>query len=339
MRIGLLARCDNRGIAYQTYEFYKHMKPHRTLVACLNDPLWPEDTSRYNFHNVDFVSVGPDRVVDERKARKLLRDIDVLFAVETLMDWRIAEWAQDAGVRTVVQGNPEFYTHDRFGFPHPTRWVWPTEWMINELPPGQILPVPTPDWCPVAAERPDMGPLRVLHVAGHAAAGDRNGTINFMESLQYIGSKVEVTVVGQDHWLPKPPRVPGTVDLHLYPDGVPERWSMYAAQHVVVLPRKYGGLCLPAQEACRVGCAVIMPDCTPNSMWPGPRLPARKGRVHNTPYGRVQTYDLDPRRIARKIDEYAHNRDHLRDDMIKAYIWGSTNTWAMWIDRYEEALS
>lgn len=339
MRIGLLARCDNRGIAYQTYEFYRHMKPHRTLVLCLSDPLWPEDPSRYNFHNVDFVSVGPDRVIDDRKAHKLLRDIDVLFAVESLMDWRIADWAKEAGVRTVVQGNPEFYVHDRFGWPHPTRWVWPTGWLIGELPPGQILPVPTPDECRVAAGIPDMGPLRILHPAGHAAAGDRNGTINFMESLQYISAKVEVTVVGQDHWLPKPPRLPGTVDLHLYKDGVPDRWSMYAGQHVVVLPRKYGGLCLPAQEACRVGCAVVMPDCIPNSMWPGPRLSARKGRLHNTPYGRVQTYDLDPRHIARKIDEYAKNRDVLKNDMNEAYIWGSANTWAMWRERYEEALS
>lgn len=339
MRIGLLARCDNRGIAFQTHEFFRHMKPHRTLVLCLNDPLWPEDTSRFNYHNVDFVSVGPDRIVDERKALKLLRDIDVLFAVETLMDWRIADWARDMGVRTVVQGNPEFYAPDRYDYSPPDVWAWPTEWMRDQLPEGILLPVPTPDDCMVASGDPDVGPLRVLHVAGHAAAGDRNGTINFMESLQFLGQHVEATVVGQDHWLPRAPRVPKNVELHQLPDGVENRWLMYAGQHVVVLPRKYGGLCLPAQEACRVGCAVLMPDCVPNSMWPGPRIQARKGRLHRAPSGRIQTYDTDPHRIARHIDAYANNREVLRHDMLEAHFWGLSNTWSKWKQRYEEALS
>lgn len=339
MRIGLLARCDQRGIAHQTFEFFKHMKPHRTLVMSLHDPLWPEDPFRYNFPNVDFVDVGPDREIPDHKITKMLRDIDVLFAVETLMDWRFAEWGHDLGVRTVVQGNPEFYVHDRFGWPHPTLWAWPTEWMWDKLPAGVLLPVPTPDECRAVAAPPLDGPLRVLHVAGHAAAGDRNGTINFMESLQWIGHPVEVTVVGQDHWLPKPPRLSKHVTLHTLPDGVEDRWSMYEQQHVVVLPRKYGGLCLPAQEACRVGCAVVMPDCVPNKMWPGPRIPARKGRLHHTPMGRVQTYDSDPRRIAQQIDVYANNRDVLRRDMLEANYWGLANTWSKWKQRYEEALS
>lgn len=339
MRVGLLARCDNRGIGYQTHEFFKHMKPHRTLVLCLNDAAWPEDMSRYNFPNVDYVSVGPDRVIEDRKILKLLRDIDVLFAVETMMDWRIAEWAREAGVRTVVQGNPEFYVHDRFGFPHPDRWVWPTNWMLDALPGDWILPVPTPDECPVRAGDYDDERLRVLHVAGHAAAGDRNGTINFMESLQYVGQPIEVTVVGQDHWLPEPPFVPKHVTLHRLPTGVEDRWSMYAGQHVVMLPRKYGGLCLPAQEACRAGCAVVMPDCVPNETWPGPRLMTRKGRNHRTPYGSVGTFDVEPRRIARAIDEYAKDRQKLENDMIDALLWGATNTWMMLQDQYEEALS
>jgi hypothetical protein len=339
MRIGLLARCDNRGIAFQTHEFYRHMKPAQTLVLCLSDPLWPEDTSRYNHLGVDFVSVGPDRIIDERKAKKLLRGVDVVFAVETLMDWRIADWAREMGVRTVVQGNPEFYAPDRYDYSPPDLWAWPTNWMVDQLPEGIILPVPTPDDCMVVAAHPQEGPLKVLHVAGHAAAGDRNGTINFMESLQFISQQVVVTVVGQDHWLPRASRLPKNVELYTLPDGVENRWLMYSDQHVVVLPRKYGGLCLPAQEACRVGCAVVMPNCIPNDTWPGPRIPARKGRLHRAPSGRIQTYDVDPHRIALQIDTYAKNRDVLMEDMIEAHIWGMTNTWGMWKQRYEEALS
>lgn len=339
MKIGLLARCDNRGIAYQTHEFYKHMKPHRTLVMCLNDPAWPEDQSRYDGKNVDFVNVPPDRSIDEHKARKLLREIDVLFAVETLMDWRIAQWAGQMGVRTVVQGNPEFYVHhQRPGLPSPDKWVWPTEWLLDELPEGPVLPVPTPDECPVRAKDAEDGKLKVLHVAGHAAAGDRNGTLNFMEALMHIKRDVIVTVIGQDGWLPKFTAKPN-VTINLQPSGVYDRWQMYQDQHVVVLPRKYGGLCLPALEASRVGCAVVMPDCVPNHMWPGPRIPARRGRLHRAPFGAVLTYDTDPRVIAHRIDDYDKNRDELAKDMQESYIFGVSNTWEMWRERYEKELA
>jgi hypothetical protein len=334
MKVGLLARCDNRGISYQTYEFYRALEPHRTLVFCLNDPAWPEDTGRYNRRNVDFTAVCPDRIVDERKARKLLRDIDVLFAVETVMDWRIIDWAQEAGVRTVVQGNPEFYVHHRFPLPHPTVWTWPTDWMLDELPEGPRINVPVPDDVRRTAADPGEGQLRVLHVAGHAAAGDRNGTIDFMESLASIRTRVEVTVVGQDHWLPKA-RVPANVSLHTIPSGVENRWDLYRDQHVVVLPRKYGGLCLPAQEAMASGCAVVMPNCSPNEMWPGPRVDARKGRLHNSPFGRLQTHNVSPIHLGHIVDRLNSDRDLLARHQLEARRWASENTWSKWRPEYE----
>lgn len=339
MRIGLLARCDERGIAHQTREFFLAMKPHRTLVFCLNDPLWPEDTGKFYGTNVDFVNMKPDRVCDERKARKLLQDIDVLFAVETLMDWRIADWARDLGVRTVVQGNPEFYVHERFGWPHPDQWVWPTTWMQDQLPVGRLLPVPAPDEIAITAAHFTESPLRVLHVAGHAAAGDRNGTVDFMESLHHITREVVVTVIGQDGWLPETKAIPPNVSLQMQPSGVADRWSMYVGQHLVVLPRKYGGLCLPAIEAMASGCAVVMPDCPPNSMWPGPRINARKGRLHPAPYGPVQTYNLDPRHIAHVIDLYARHPADLAHEQETARAWYWGNRWSNWREEYLEVLS
>lgn len=340
MKIGLLARCDERGIAHQTHEFFLNMQPEATLVMCLQDPAWPEDPAKFRRgRNVDHVIVDPrTRDLDERKARKLLRQIHVLFAVETLMDWRMVSWAREANVRTVIQGNPEFYIHRRDKMlPHPDVWCWPTDWLVNQLPVGPILPVPVPNHAPAHAADPFDGPLRVLHVAGHAAAADRNGTLPFMEALQWVQRPVEVTVVGQDGWLPmaRPSR---TVTLSTNPFGVENRWSLYHGQHLLVAPRSYGGLSLPVQEALRCGLVVLMPNCSPNQMWPGPRIAGRKGRLHNSPGGPVPTVMADPRHIAHAIDDYERNRDKLAKDMVESIRWAEEHTWNRLRPVYERVL-
>lgn len=339
VRIGLLARCDERGIAQQTHEFFLNMKPVATLVMLLQDPAWPEDPAKFNGRGVDHCYVDPrTRLLDERKARKLLRDIDVLFCVETLMDWRLVEWAHEERVRTVIQGNPEFYIHQISPeIPHPDIWCWPTTWLQDQLPIGPILPVPVPDQAPFPAADPHDGPLRVLHVAGHAAAGDRNGTLPFMEALQYVNRHVEVTVVGQDGWLPTSRPGP-KVKLFTNPFGVENRWSLYRGQHLLVSPRTYGGLSLPVQEALRCGMVVVMPDASPNQTWPGPRLPIRKGRLHPSPGGPVPTVMTDPRHIAHVIDEYDLDRDKLAREMAESLHWATENTWTRLRPRYERVL-
>lgn len=326
MKIGLLARADERGIAHQTREFWLHMRPHATLVMLLQDPAWPEDPGKYGRGNADFVYVDrKTRLLDPRKARKLARAVDVIFAVESLMDWDLTEIAHQEHCRTVVQGNPEFYLHGHKPLPHPDKWVWPTPWLRDELP-GDVLPVPVPDEPPTLAAPHLDGPLRVLHVAGHAAAGDRNGTLDFMEAVGHVRTPMEVTVVGQDGWLPKC-RPSNKVTLHLNPHGVADRWEMYKDQHVIVLPRKYGGLCLPAQEAARCGLAVVMPDCSPNEIWPGPRLRARKGRLHHAPKGRIQTWNVDPREIASTLDSLNNHRGTLGAHMEGSRAWADAHTW------------
>lgn len=340
MRVGLLARCDERGIAQQTHEFFLNMKPVATLVMLLQDPAWPEDPAKFEGRGIDHVYVDPkDRLLDERKVRKLLRNVDVLFAVETLMDWRLVEWAHEERVRTIIQGNPEFYIHQRDkSLPHPDVWCWPTTWLQNQLPVGPTLPVPVPNQPPTMAADPNDGPLRVLHVAGHAAAADRNGTLPFMAALEYVKRDVEVTVIGQDGWLPEARPAP-KVKLMVNPFGVDDRWEMYHNQHLLISPRSYGGLSLPVQEALRCGLVPMMPDCPPNNTWPGPRIPVRKGRLHPSPGGPVPTFLVDPRHIAHVIDDYERDRDKLAHEMSVSVQWASENTWSRLRPLYDRILN
>lgn len=159
-----------------------------------------------------------------------------------------------------------------------------------------------------------------------------------MESLHHVTRRVEVTVVGQDGWLPAA-RPASKVALSTNAFGVTNRWSMYHGQHILISPRSYGGLSLPVQEALRCGLVVMMPDCEPNQMWPGPRIPARKGRLHPSPGGPVPTYMSDPRHIAHVIDEYDRDRDRLAKDMAESNHWAEENTWSRLRPLYDRILN
>lgn len=327
-RVGLIARCDNRGIAYQTLEFFNHMHPDEVLVVKMNDPKWPEDERRFGPNAMVVNSNMQGRRLSQQVMRRFLERVDVVFAVETIYDWRMIELAEELHVEVIIQGNPEFYRHDRAGLPHPHVWTWPTEWMLDDLPPGPLIPVPAPDALARAGD-PERGALRVLHVAGHAAANDRNGTLLLVEALQHMASSqpIELLIVGQDGSLPDLGRVPRNVRVVANPHGVRSRWDMYHDRHLVVLPRRYGGNCLPAYEAMAAGCAVLMPNCSPNMAWPGPRVEALKGRVHRAPFGPIGTHTVRPKDLGEAIVGLATSRGRLSDCMAASSAWAKANHW------------
>lgn len=353
MKIGLIGRADDRGIGIQSWEFHRHMPVHSTLVVLMNDRAFPENPDRFgrNVLHVDSnLSTRRDqRGLDEHKVRRWLDGLDVVFAVETVYDWRFIDWAHDAGVKVVVQGNPEFYCHHQYGFPQPDRWVWPTEWMLDEL--GELLPADQLDVVPVptvqrecVAAAPDDEVLRVLHVVGRAAAGDRQGTYEFLESLTAIRQPVHVTLTCQDNSVPKNLRAARSVTVDVVSTSQDDRWELYRNQHMLVSPRKYGGLHLPALEAMASGLMLAMPDTSPNHAWPGPRMKPRKAQRIRTPFGGIQTYSVHPLDIAKTIDTYARNRELLADHMAEAQRWSAYNEWGelrdyLYMPLFEDVLS
>lgn len=339
MRLGIIARCDSRGIAYQTEEACRGLQPDRVLVVMLHDKRWPERPDRYRDYDCVFADSDlRTRKLDLRKVRQFMAGLDVVFAVETLYDWEMMEIADGLGVHVVVQGNPEFYTHPRDpDRPHPDLWVWPTPWLLDDMPGGTLLPVPAPPTRPAAAD-PGDETLRVLHVAGHRALGDRNGTDLFYEAIPLLGPGVHVTVVGQDGQLASP-RLPRGVTYEAHPNGVEDRWRLYENQHVVVLPRRYGGLSLPAIEACAAGVVPMMPDVAENSMWPILPLQAKIGRRQRVPAGSVPTWLVRPNQIAYEIDKLNRDRHLLDDAQARAIDWAATNQWEDWLPTYRDALA
>lgn len=333
MKLGVIARADDRGIAWQSLEMCRHLNPAKVLCVLVNDPEWPEDVGRFAKWDTTFVdsNLSPklhERTLDERKCRKFLRGLDVVMAVETVYEWEFIRWAHDEGVRVILQGNPEFYAHHHHpDWPHPDTWAWPTPWLIDQLPAGIELPVPCVEREQTAAD-PESDTFNVVHVIGKMAANDRNGSLDVIEAIPSIRGRVKFRVVTQHDTLPRKIRAPKNVELEVITGGVADRWSLYEDCHMLVMPRRYGGLCLGVLEAMSCGLTTLMTDTSPNEIWPGPRVPARKGRIQRSPFGKIQTVATHPLDIASKIDYYAKRRDLLADEMDEAARFAENSSWS-----------
>lgn len=340
MRIGLIARCEiARGLAIQSKNFYDHMPVERVLLVrmprpdCAEDPGWYPGAWPIQYDAID-------HTLNENLVRQFLAGLDVVFTVETVYDWRLPLWARQAGVKVVIQGNPEFYRHDQpkyAHYEHPDQWWWPTTWRTEHLPPGRVMPVPMPDVAPaVAGDALVDGPLRVLHVGGKRAWGDRNGTALFADALRATSEELHVTIHGIDEELPAIQQRPG-LTVESQPAAVDDRWSMYDTQHVMVIPRRYGGLCLPALEAAACGVAVVMPDCEPNTELSQSLIYVARRSKLDLPCGTLSVAEVDHMDLGRHIDELARHRKSVA--ALQGQARARVARWGQWNDIYLRALA
>ena len=328
MRFGLIARADDRGLGNQTWEVHRHYKPDRTLVVRVRG----SEKQGFQPHLDRF----PDALVaqvnerswtlPEDTVRDFLKGLDVVYTAETLYDWRIVEWAADAGCATVVHCNPEFYTHHRTSHPHPTQWWAPTDWRLEHLPEGTRvvpMPVPTDRFGPVD---PDDVKRQVLHVGGRPATGDRNGTNIVRAAFRDLDCELLLTSQSAGY------NLRGATVRH----NVKNYWDIYDDAPILLLPRRYGGLCLPANEACAAGAVPVMPDVSPNRRWPIEPLRAHRGTQVKLPTGAVPSFDCDPADLVTAVRDLW---DRLPERRRECLAWAEANSYEALEGEWMEALA
>lgn len=335
MKIGLIARCEYaRGLSLQSKNFYDNVPVDRVLlirmprVDCAERPDWYPNATHIEYDARDWT-------LPERQVREWMDGLDVVFSVETPYDWQLPKWAREQGVKTVIQGNPEFVRHGMKGyehFQHPTEWWWPTSWRLDRLPPGIVMPVPMPDVAPNTG-RGDK--LRVMHTTGKRAFQDRNGTDIFVAALNVLSCDVHVSAFGLDHSLPELPRPKGWT-MTVEQQGVEDRWTMYDDQDVLIMPRRYGGLSLPALEAAARGVAVLMPDISPNESLAQLRITPRRSLRINLPCGVVDSYDTSYMDLATMICHLSQNPEKVATARSRALR--DVPRWATWRQIYIDEL-
>lgn len=328
MKLGLVARAEQRGLGVLTHAVYRHLQPERTLVIDMG-PLAGGFAPDFDRYPGEMVVPFDGHLLPEHIVRKWLRGLDVVYMAETAYDWRMVTWAREEGVRTVLHSMPEFWKHGSQDLPMPDA-VWnPTCWLHELLPPGShVVPVPVEDdvWPIIPAGGGEL--LEVVHVAGHRAAGDRNGTLQLLAAARLVRKPMRITVHCQDERLPRV-RTTGNVELRLLPGGQEDRASLYAGAHIMVLPRRYGGLCLPAQEALGAGLALAMPLSPPNpETWPILPLRGRWDSRQPTPSGGVRSFATDPVHLARTLDNLAGRPEYLAELQQRGVEWAKAHSWS-----------
>lgn len=303
MKIGLMARADNTGLGVQTHDFYKHMKPDKTMVVDIS-VLNGNKQFLERYPDADIVTEGfPNR----QEIDEFLRGLDILFTCETPYNYYVFQKARDMGVKTVLQYNWEFLDYlQRHNLPHPDLFAAPSLWHFDELPFDNkaYLPVPV-DTDKFEFVQRDYA-KSFLHIAGIPAVNDRNGTETVIAALEHIKSDAEIIIRSQDESFINDYIKPATQkykQVKLHSEDLEDNAQVYDEGDVMLMPRRYGGLCLPMNEAIAKGMPVIMTDIEPNNRilqedW---LIPAEKTGEFMT-RTMIDIYSGDPKKLAERID-------------------------------------
>ncbi len=335
VRIGLIARGEtSRGLGVQTQAIARELG----VSAILTVDMATEYSSVGEVSAPGAESWTTD--FDPRRSRIsnlamhwLVERSDVIISVETFYDWRIPAAAERAGVKTVLIGNPEFFRDD---LPKPSAFWWPTEWMKQKLPRGTLMPHPAEPGH-VVAPGFDGGVLKVLHPVGRPALEDRNGTQLFMDMLGLLKVPVRATVTTMGN-SPAALAIPNNVELVVAAEEKGDRWSIYKDQHLMVLPRKYGGLCLPVIEALSCGLGVVMSECSPNEHWPTTLVPAARRGGIRTPFGHIPLHVTQPGILAKHVDLLHRQPETVARMRSRALEWAHANDWSTLAPRWRAEL-
>lgn len=352
MKLGLWgARMDNSGLGMQTWEFYRHMRPDKTLVVDISAleklpervmQQYPERYTKDQIGEVNIIHGFPN----EYDIRDFLRGLDVVFIAESSYRMDFYQIAREMGVKTAVQYNYEFF--DWFGdsiWATPDMFIAPSTWHYEDV--GAFCKQRDIKHvylhCPVAREQIprrfiDSG-LSFVHIAGRPAAHDRNGTYCFLNAISASDGDLRGIVYTQDKALEQEiksefPSVEVRKTPHNYTD-------LYKKGSVLVIPRKYGGNCLPLNEALSAGMPVIMSDLSPQNDFLPKRwlVEAKKTDIEFAPRFKVDVYECDPIALAFRMRWFASlSHDDMKEQSNIASDLADTISWKTMEPKYREVL-
>lgn len=333
-RLGIICRADEGGLGAQTWEYARHLEPDAVMVMLMDDPRGMQEPLRYEgtpgYHSVTFPAA---RSTDHLEWAAFVASVDVILTAETCYLPELPGMCERAGVRLVVHANPELW--DWRSHPPTAVEPWaPTDWLLARLP--ENTPVVS---VPVDRERCQwryVDTVRTLLHVSSPAMLDRNGTLMLMDALQYTRTSFTLLVAGPS--APSEPIV-GKGRAIRPIARTDDYWRIYDDADALVLPRRYGGLCLPMQEAAACGLPIITGAVPPQKPWLAPGL-----GLHETLQTRarmkggiVNVWQYRPEEIAQKIDALVEG-ETLEAGRNASEEWAGPLDWDAWAPRYQKLL-
>ncbi len=357
MKIGLIARSDNSGLGMQTLGFYKHLKPHKTMVVDIShlngNKTYPE---RYGGFGVTHITGFPDH----NDVNNFLDDLDVVLIAEAAYNPYVYERARQLGVKTAVQYNYEFF--DWFTASRqfmPDMLIAPSKWHYEKIDQFAQENGLQHIYLHLPVDREEL-PYReikqartFLHIAGRSAAYDRNGTETVIKASKYLTTPANIILhfQGEQGLAHQATRSVAEYAEYVEQEGDPDRVTLqqidfdnyadiYKEGDVMVLPRRYGGNCLPLNEALSTGMPVIMTGISPNTDFlPHEWLTTSELIGEFEPRTLVDIYEANPRHLAHKIDRFYNFNEHqMMNENVRASNLAESISWANMSWKYTDAL-
>jgi hypothetical protein len=304
----MIVRADNTGLGNQTYELTQMLNPYKIMII---------DFTSYNGNQQHFEWYAErdyticKGIPTDEEMNNFLDDIDVLLSCETFYNDNTPALARKKEVRTYLQYNYELFGNlRREKKPVANVLISPSPWMIEKVynrfynyAKVLHLPPPTrPELFEKALEvNTSKDHKRMLHIAGKAAANDRNGTESVLEMMRHSKADFELVIKSQTPISSKGLDSRITIEI----DNVKHRQDMYTGFDGMILPRRYAGLCLPMNEALLSGLPVFMTDISPNNLiLPKEWLTVSEELGIMRLAAPVIYYDVNAQKLAENIDYY-----------------------------------
>jgi glycosyltransferase involved in cell wall biosynthesis len=122
-------------------------------------------------------------------------------------------------------------------------------------------------------------------------------------------------------------------------NNIHDNLDLYKEGDLYILPRRYGGLCLPMQEALSTGIPVFMPDISPNrdKLPPEWLYPARhKGSFKF--HAQVEVFEPNAEQLIKKIEQFKDN-NYMQEANKKADSIAEEYSWNQMRDKYLEFIT
>lgn len=330
MKLGILAYSSETGLGYQTKSYYKHLNPSKVMLV---------DLSKLNGtkQNNDWYKAPyyVDGYPSKQQIDNFLLDLDVMLFAETPLNYYFYQRARELGIKTAVVINWEFFDHILYpDKPLPDLFIMPSIWHLADMMEFGIRNKVKVKQIHHPVDREEM-PFRIrnskhfVHIAGKFAAHDRNGTFDYLHAMP------DGRVTTQSHDLIN--RLSRRYNQARIFQNITESKMLYDHGDILVLPRRYGGNCLPMNEALSCGMPVIMPDISPNNhILPKEWLVKAKKYDSFTPRTSIDIYAVDQEDLRQRLD-YFRNCD-INEESRKADKIADSISWKTLKQKYIEAL-
>jgi len=315
IRIGLVARADATGLGNQSQDWVNNLPAISKILL-----VWGELPFSPNEFEGREVIIAEQGMPSVEEIKNFIKDIDVLMAIETPYNWNIFKMAKEAGVKTVLAPNYEFFLHT---IPEePDLYLCYNSLTLDYIPePKVYLQQPLDRKQFEFKERKEAKTF--LFNNGNGGVLGRNSLSEFIQAIPLVKSDVKFVIHSQ---VPFDTINDSRVETKIGNFSLAEIWK---EGDVFVHLRKFGANSLPIQEAMSLGMPILGVDRKPENLFlpkellvkPEQTMPIRI----REDLIEIEASIISPVKIAEKIDEIANTDiskySKMMDAQAKEWSW------------------